>query len=140
MNGKAQGGFSLIEMLIILVILGIITTVAVPYLLKAVHRAEESNAFATMRTMSSAQVNYLSERGRFARLAELNAAQANALGTLSGTDLLRGKFTYQMSPAAPTDAELRDGFTIIGSKPASANETAYVISVDQTGEIRTIFP
>ncbi|MEZ5428535.1 MAG: prepilin-type N-terminal cleavage/methylation domain-containing protein [Pyrinomonadaceae bacterium] len=140
MKKDGQSGFSLIEMLLIMVILGIITTIAIPYLLKAVHRSEETNAFATLRTMSSSQVNYLSQNGRFARLDELNAAQANALGTISGTDLVRGKFTFQMNPASPTDADLRMGFTIIASKPGNANESAYIISVDETGEIQTIFP
>ncbi len=139
MNNK-QSGFSLIELLLIMVILGIITTIAVPYLLKAVSRSEETNAFATMRTFSSAQVNYLSQRGRFARLGEMNASQGNAFGTMSGTDLIRGKFTYQMSPATPTDAELKEGFTIIATKPGNAQETGYVVSVDQTGEITQIFP
>lgn len=135
-----QSGFSLIELLLIMVILGVITTIAIPYLLKAVHRSEETNAFATMRTMSSSQVNFLSANGRFARLSELNAAQANGFGNMSGTDLIRGKFTFQMNPVTPTDAELREGYTIIASKPANGNETAYIVSVDQTGEITQIFP
>src|SRR5688572_33226085 len=112
-----QSGFSLIELLLIMVILGVITTIAIPYLLKAVHRSEETSAFATMRTMSSSQVNYLSANGRFARLSELNAAQANSFGNINGAgDLIRGKFTFQMNPVTPTDAELREGYTIIASK------------------------
>ena len=139
MNSNSQKGFSLVELMLVVVILGVLSTVAVPYLVKAVHRAEESNAFATMRTISSAEVNYLSERGRFARLPELNTAQANSLGTTSGNDLLRGKFTFQM-PGAPSDDDLRKTYTIIGSKPGSANESAYIISLDQSGEIRRVFP
>jgi len=139
MNNK-QSGFSLIELLLIMVILGIITTIAIPYLLKAVNASEETNAFATMRTMSSSQVNFLSANSRFARLSELNTAQANTFGNISGTDLIRGKFTFQMNPVTPTDAELREGYTIIASKPANGNETAYIVSVDQTGEITQIFP
>lgn len=139
MRNNNQSGFSLIELLLVVVILGIIATVAVPYLIKAVHRSEESNAFATMRTMSSAQVNYLSEKGRFARLAELNTSQANSLGRIDGAgDLLRGKFTFQMSTV--TDEDLRQGFTIVATKPAQGNETAYIISVDETGRIQTLFP
>ncbi len=140
MNNK-QSGFSLIELLLVVVILGIISTIAIPYLLKAVHRSEETNALASLRTVASAQVNYLSSKGRFARLDELNASQGNGLGTISGTDMIRGKFTFQMSPnASPTDAELKDAYTIIATKPGTAQESGYVVSVDQTGRVTQIFP
>lgn len=140
MKDKNQHGFSLLELLLIVTIIGIIATIAIPYLIKAVHRSEETNAFATMRTLSAAQVNYLSSNRRFGRLDELNTAQASTLGTISGTDLIRGKFTFQMSPINPTDSDLQQGFTIIASKPAVGPETAYIVSVDQSGEITQVFP
>lgn len=139
MNNK-QSGFSLIELLLIMVILGIITTIAIPYLLKAVDRSQETNAVATMRTIAAAEVNFLTHKGRFARLDELNASQANGLGTISGTDMIRGKFTFQMNPITPTDAELKDAYTIIATKPAVGPETRFVVSVDQTGRVTQIFP
>lgn len=135
-----QSGFSLIELLLVVVILGTISTIAIPYLLKAVHRSQERNAFATLRTVASAQVSFLTFKGRFARLDELNASQANSLGTISGTDLIRGKFTLQMNPVTPTDAELKDNYTIIATKPASGPDTRYVVSVDQSGKVTQIFP
>jgi prepilin-type N-terminal cleavage/methylation domain-containing protein len=138
MNNK-QSGFSLIELLIVVVMLGILSTVAIPYLLKAVYRSEESNVFASLRTMSSAQVNYLSQKGRFARLDELNAAQGNGLGNINGSgQLIRGKFTFQMSPA-PTDAELKQEYTIVATRPAINNEPPLTLTLDQTGRITGLF-
>ncbi len=139
MNNK-QSGFSLIELLLIMVILGIITTIAIPYLLKAVHRSEEKNAYATLRTVAAAQLGYMSTKGRFARLDELNTSQGNGLGRIVGTDMVRGKFTFQMNPVTPTDAELKDGYTVIATKPAQGADTRYVVSVDQTGLVTEIFP
>ncbi|MCW5959004.1 MAG: prepilin-type N-terminal cleavage/methylation domain-containing protein [Pyrinomonadaceae bacterium] len=136
-----ESGFSLIELLLVVVILGVISTIAIPYLLKAIHRTEERNAYATLRTMSSAQVNFLSSNGRFARLDELNTSQGNGLGTVVAPNIIRGKFTFELSPNAnPTDADLKEGYTIIATKPASSQETRYVVQVDQTGKITEIFP
>jgi prepilin-type N-terminal cleavage/methylation domain-containing protein len=136
-----QRGFSLIELMLVVVILGIVSTIAIPYLLKAVHRSEERSAFASLRTVASAQVNYLSSKGRFARLDELNASAGNGLGVVSAPNLIRGKFTFQMSPnPVPTDAALKDQYTVIASKPATGGEPGYIATVDQTGKVRQIFP
>ncbi len=138
MNNK-QSGFSLIELLIVLVMLGILSTVAVPYLLKAVYRSEESSIYATLRTMSSAQVSYISQKGRFARLDELNAAQGNNLGNINGSgQIIRGKFTFEMSPA-PTDAELKQEYTIVATRPAISNEAPLTLILDETGRITGLY-
>ena len=133
-----QNGFSLIELLLVLVIIGILATITFPLLYSAKQAAENGNAYASIRVMSSSQISYFSQNSRFARLSELNTAQASALGTVSGTDLTRGKFTFQMSPVSPTDAQLRAGYTIIGTKAVSGSETPYVLSIDQSGFITCV--
>jgi hypothetical protein len=45
-----------------------------------------------------------------------------------------------MSPAVPTDAELRDNFTVLASKASNYDRTPYVISLDASGQITQIFP
>lgn len=138
MKNNEQNGFSLIELLLVVVIIGVIASIAFPLLYRAKESAANNNAFASMRTVFSAQVSYSSNNGRFARLDELNTAQANGLGTISGTDLIRGKFTFQMSPVAPTDAELRNGFTIIATK-ATGSDLPYVLTLTQSGYIVEAF-
>jgi prepilin-type N-terminal cleavage/methylation domain-containing protein len=140
MNNNKQSGFSLIELLLVLVIISVLATITFPFLYSAKHAAENGNAYASMRTISSSQVSYFSQNGRFARLDELNAAQASALGTVAGTELTRGKFTFQMSPVAPTDTQLRNGYTIIATKAVAGSELPYVIRLNQTGYIEPVFP
>lgn len=134
-----QSGFSLVEMLLVLVILGIISTIAIPYLLKAIHRSEETSIYATMKTMAGAQVNHFSSKGRFGRLDELNSIQANGLGTvLNSGEMTRGKFFIQMAPL-PTDDELKQEYSIIVTRAASATEPPLTLSMNQSGKIVGIF-
>lgn len=140
MSKRGENGFSLIEILLVVVVIGIIAAVAVPAFRKALTVAENGNVFSAMRTISSSQVNYFSQNSRFARLNELNNASSGALGTNSGTDLLRGKFVLSMVPANPTPAELRQGYTINAIRNLSGEDTVYHYSLTQTGEIVQILP
>lgn len=58
MNNK---GFSLIELLIVIVIIGIIVIIAVPSLLESQKAAQVQSACATLRNIASAQVTYYSK-------------------------------------------------------------------------------
>lgn len=142
MKNKSQSGFSLIELLLVIVIIGVIASIAIPSLLKAKGAAEKGSSVSLMRTLSTLQLRFYSQNSRFARLSELSAASDNSLGTMSadGSQLFRNGFTFRMSPTAvPTDAELKDGYTIIGTKPEPGSATPYTLTVNQSGVIDGIY-
>ena len=71
-------GFSLIELLIVVVIIGIIVIIAVPSLLESKKVSEEKAAQATLRNIASAEMAYIakSTNTAYGTLANM-ATQAN---------------------------------------------------------------
>ena len=60
---KKNRGFSLLELLIVVAIILIIATIAIPSLLRSRQAAQESSAVAQIRTVNTAEVTYLSSNG-----------------------------------------------------------------------------
>jgi prepilin-type N-terminal cleavage/methylation domain-containing protein len=60
---KNNKGFSLLELLIVVAIILIIATIAIPSLLRSRQAANESAAVANLRTINTAEVTYLSSSG-----------------------------------------------------------------------------
>jgi len=72
---KHQQGFSLIELLMVVTLIGIIAALAVPNLLASRRAANEASALATMRLFSSSEITYRSTAGggSYGDLADLSS-------------------------------------------------------------------
>lgn len=116
-------GFSLIELLIVIAIILIIAAIAVPKLDKARMHTQEMAAIQQIRTIHTAQTQYYSQFGRYAKtLEELGPPASGAAGPAAADlipgDLAKGeKSGYRfILQATPT------GYTI-NANPVAYNST-----------------
>lgn len=138
-----QEGFSLVELLVVCVILGIIAAISVPLYKKAIIGTENGATFAIIKIMLQEQMNYYSQKGRYGRLDEINASYNNGgFGTTVGNTIVRNKFTFTMTgnSTPPTDAELKESFTIICTRTIDNVEFPYALQITQNGEIEQVLP
>jgi prepilin-type N-terminal cleavage/methylation domain-containing protein len=108
---KNSKGFSLLELLIVVAIILIIATIAIPSLLRSRQAANESAAVANLRTINTAQVTYLSSAaGKYGALTDLILAKLlddTFTGTKAGynysvtLDATSSDYTIEAVPASP---------------------------------------
>ena len=137
-DNRKQRGFSLIELLIVVAIIGIIAAIAIPNLLKSQQAAHETAALTEVQTIGKNQVLYSITKGhgKFADLPTLGSlgyADSNvAAGTKGGYVFATTPINAEGMPAMfdTTAHPSAVGTFGTGNRSFYANETMVVFESD----------
>ncbi len=124
---KNQKGFSLVELLVVVIIIAIIAAIAIPNLLASRRAANESAAIGSIRTLHSAQATYQS----------LNAPVYGSLANLGAAGLIDSALTGGTKNSYTFAVDLGTGSTAYCSTatPSSSAAGVRVYGVASDGTI-----
>jgi prepilin-type N-terminal cleavage/methylation domain-containing protein len=119
---KSQRGFTLVELSVVIVVIGILAVFGVPQFKKAVERSKAAEAFNYLSAVRDAQERYASQKGTYA-------------SDLTLLDIQQPVPTYFTvgTPAAGSTSSLEDSWTLTltRSGPSSGYGAYTVIFTDQ---------
>jgi type IV pilus assembly protein PilA len=131
-----RAGFSLIELLIVIAIILVIVTIAVPQYNKQMMSAHETAAIQAIQTIHAVETQYYSQFGRYAvSLAELGPPASGAAGPaaadLISKDLTEGKksgyvFTVSATPTGYAVSAVPESFNSSGRRTFYSDQTLVV--------------
>lgn len=143
---RGRGGFSLIELLIVIAVILTIAAIAIPNFMRSKRAANESSAVASLRTLATVQVTYEStyQNGFAPSLPALGPPAGGTPPTASNAGLIdavlaggvKSGYSFTYTPIDSNSDGKVDSFTITAAPFAPGQTGDRFYFVDQTNVIR----
>jgi prepilin-type N-terminal cleavage/methylation domain-containing protein len=121
MKNRKPTGFTLVELMIVVIILGVLAAIAVPVFLGPYHYSKTAEVQALLRDIAAKEEAYKSEFGQY-----LNVSGTMSFAARKPSGAPRGDFGYLDWPNTPSD-DIDRGFQQLGFKPQGGVRFGYVV-------------
>ena len=121
-------GFTLVELAVVIVIIGVLAAFGVPRFLKSVERSKASEAFAYLAAVRAAQERYVAQEGKYAeKIGDLDinqssmkyfkaldgAAEVNSETAMDDTSSDNGAPTWKMTLTRDGETSSYGAYTVV---------------------------
>ena len=145
MFGRNQRGFTMVELMIVVTIIGVLASIAFPLFQMVPERSKSTEAVTALGLIRSSMRIYYVEHGTFANPSVFSdGARVTSGGLLGVTDSDLGGRYFSTECYTFSGAPTANSFTIkcdgSGSTAPFASEVvAIVVTIDQDGELTRVF-
>jgi prepilin-type N-terminal cleavage/methylation domain-containing protein len=126
----ARRGYTLVEIVVVLTIMGVLIALPAPYFVRAVEQAKLDVAGGNLRAIWAAERLYFLQSGRFGLLTNLGSNPPASTDLIDGT-IVAGTTFYAYSISVSTDGQ---SFTATATHPAGS-QCAGSITINQAGTL-----
>jgi prepilin-type N-terminal cleavage/methylation domain-containing protein len=133
-------GFTLVELMIVVIIVGILAAVAIPLYSQSVDRSRATEAVAALGSIRSAMRNYYAEHGTYVNATFTDGAPVSTSGLLDVAEVdLDARYfssecyTFNGAPTADAFSIKCDGSA--STAPAAGDVAHLTRYIDENGEI-----
>jgi type IV pilus assembly protein PilE len=132
---QAQRGFTLIELMIAVVVIGILSAIAIPNYRSYVQKAERGAAKAVMLNIAQTEERYYTNNGTYLAIAALPTAAPSGWQNYSGSSTTSVKYNITVAAgtiASSTTTLISDAYTITAA-PVATDALCGTLKLDSTG-------